>query len=197
MTKVKSLILLFCTSCASGTYSKYNLSHANKESEVLPFEILDLGVEVLAAELEKADLIPASSTKVLVSHGFLSVHKTTLPFMCGNVKAVSCLNGRGIYLGFKPEFNNCVARTAYLHELTHWIICQRNFPNVDGSVDCDFDHQMTDWWKVADSVAYKAFLSQECPAEDISLLMNALMNWETDWKQHPEVFMDVANVWRR
>lgn len=181
---------------ACGPLSEYNIGYASDRARELSLTSIDLGVKILAEELEKADLISAYDAEELISHGFLLVSAIDeIPFSCYGVPSVACLVNNVVVLGFKPEFNNCIARTAYLHELTHFILCQR-LGNIDGTLDCDGEHRMSDWWKVADHIASSKFEDKECPVTSENII-SSLTDWKTYWKHHPEVIVDPRSVWSK
>lgn len=185
------IILLFICSC--GSFSQYNIEHI---SEKYPKKIslnLNLGVEILAKELEKNELMSAYAAKELIAHGFFTIETKQIPFDCHGTPAVVCLSGNTITLGVKPEFNGCISKTAYLHQLTHFLLCQRL--KFNGEMDCDSEHLMSDWWRVTDLIASPKFEEKECPRDE-EHLDRMFIDWRIDWKKYPEVIVYPKDIWK-
>lgn len=159
---MKYIPLLLLSSCLE--LSEHNVTF---DEERIPLESLDKGVEVLAYELDKAGLIDYQDAIDIIDRGFLVVEKKHGPFMCGKVLAVGCLMGNHISLTFDESDNGCIAKTAYLHELTHWLLCNYSAPLFD----CDNSHdKKTEWWTIADHTGAKEFAKWECIKYDQGVL---------------------------
>lgn len=135
---MKPLLALFLLACGPDTSGWPTGRYAVAVEPPLVVDEADHGIEILAGRIQRADLMLGSWVITDVQKKRLTVHHEPEPYVSGGeLVAGSFAWPNAITIVWTPD--RCLARTAFLHEVMHSILC-----GVD--VLCDKDHALTHWW---------------------------------------------------
>ena len=161
------IVAYFMSGCAASTKSSRTYGEIINSKDISNEYLLDdvdLGIDILATELQKAGLkadwsafrnrqIIIISTRLIMNNegqyvvGLFVPPATSLP-------GISSGGSNVLWVKFDPEAD-CLATTSLLHEFTHAILCDV------GSSYCDAEHKQVEYW-AATHTARAIWTNQVC-----------------------------------